>query len=234
MKIQLNKYIKIIINPIINPKKLNERIKNNNNIASILNNNLNQKYIKNNNREYQKKNNKRNEELYSYKRPTQIQYIYEPNKNRDKPVNNNIIINRVKNLNNKTYKIVKKNQGYNNYTNFLSPKKNIITNNSINKSNDKYSPYDTKKFINFKNNFSETKLFDNKRDIRSTYNKKNENKFISIDNGKKYNYYTSKKENYTKSKLVKENLKKGITTVIQHYLGIKERLDNYNLLQVPN
>ena len=33
-----------------------------------------------------------------------------------------------------------------------------------------------------------------------------------------------------KSKFDKEALKKGVTTVIQHYLGVMERLDNYSLV----
>ena len=223
-------------NSIITPKKLFEIKKNNynNNILSASNNNKSKKYEKNNNNVYQNKINKRKEELNSNKKPTPILYTYEPNKNKDKPVNNDIIINRVKNLNSKTYVIVKKNQGFNGFTNFFSPKKNVTTNPISNNSSYKFSPYDTKKFVNLKNNFSDTKMFDKKRDIRSTYSKKNENRFISVDNGKKYNYYTAKKENHTKNKFDKENLKKGITTVIQHYLGVKERLDNYNLVLIPN
>ena len=106
---------------------------------------------------------------------------------------------------------------------------------STNTSSYKLPHYDTKKCINLKKgNFSEKTMFDIKRDIRNTYSKKNENKFISVDNGRKYNHYTAKKENHIKNKFEKENLKKGITTVIQHYLGVKERLDNYNVVQIPS
>lgn len=224
-------------NSIINQKKIYEIKKNinNNNIKSLLNNNKNRKYEKNNNISHQNNINKRKEELNSNKKSTPILYTYEPNIKKDKPVNNNVIINRVKNLNTKTYVIVKKNQDSNSFTNFNTPKKNLNTNLSTNTSSYKLPHYDTKKCINLKKgNFSEKKMFDIKRDIRNTYSKKNENKFISVDNGNKYNYYTAKKQHNIKNKFEKENLKKGITTVIQHYLGVKERLDNYNVVQIPN
>ena len=58
--------------------------------------------------------------------------------------------------------------------------------------------------------------------------------YASVDNGRKYNNYTTRKEYVQKNKLNNENLKKGVTTVIQHYLGVKERLDNYNLVPILN
>ena len=117
--------------------------------------------------------------------------------------------------------------GYNSYTNVLSNRKKNLTNNATKSNNDK-------NLINLRSNFSETKLFDKKRDITNTYNKNNMKNYASVDNGKKYNNYTTKKEYNQKYKLNNENLKKGITTVIQHYLGVKERLDNYNLVPILN
>ena len=44
-----------------------------------------------------------------------------------------------------------------------------------------------------------------------------------------------KKMHNLKKKIDNEILRKGITTVIQHYLGVREKLDNYGLKKnLPN
>ena len=151
-------------------------------------------------------------------KPTPILYTYYPDKSKN-TLKNNIITNTLK----KKYDY----HGYNSYTNVLSTPKKNLTNNAIKSNSDR-------KLINLKSNFSETKLYDKKRDITNTYTKRNMKNYASVDNGRKYNNYTTRKEYVQKNKLNNENLKKGVTTVIQHYLGVKERLDNYNLVPILN
>ena len=151
-------------------------------------------------------------------KPSPIIYTYYPEKGKN--ISKNI-------LKTNTLKKQYDYHGYNSYTNVLSNRKKNLTNNIIKSNNDR-------KLIYLKSNFSETKLYDKKRDIKNTYTKKNMKNFTSVDNGRKYNNYTTKKEYNQKNNLNKENLKKGITTVIQHYLGVKERLDNYNLVPILN
>jgi hypothetical protein len=73
-------------------------------------------------------------------------------------------------------------------------------------------------------------LFDKNEGFRYTYTRNNDNKYTSVDNNRKNLTHKDQRDMYMKKKLENEKLKKGITTVIQHYLGVRERFDNYNLL----
>ena len=170
--------------------------------------------MKHNPAQYLKEISKNKEE-----KPAPIIYSYYPIKGKNNISKNTFITNYLKKNNDQN--------GYNSYTNVLASKKKNFTNNAR-------KNYDEKKYTPLKKNISETKLYDKKKDIRNTYTKKNVKNFGSVDSGRKYNNYTAKKENIRKPKLDNENLKKGITTVIQHYLGVKERLDNYNLVPILN
>ena len=192
-------------------------------ILKSSNTNVNNKYNK-------KSNNKIN--IYSpnqsnkigNKTPVPIIYSYEPYKEKNNNKNEKKLINKHKYpYNSFTSPQSKKNQGYSSYTNILSQKRAVI--NYQTKNNGRLTPYEERKDNINKNNFSELKLLDKNKDLRYTYSGKN--RYIPFDNRNKYMNYTEKRDNYMKSKLDKEILKKGITTVIQHYLGVRERLDNY-------
>ena len=194
-------------NPIYDTysEKINQK---NKKIFSTPINNIKNKYVQN----------KKVINEHSDAKPTPILYSYYPVKVKNTQKNN---------LNTNTFKKKNDYHGYNSYTNVLSSRKKNLANNGI--KNNANKNYD-----NLKNNFSETKLLDKKRDISNTYTKKNFKNYTAVDNGRKKNNYTTKKEHIQKTKFYDENLKKGITTVIQHYLGVKERLDNYNLVPILN
>ena len=108
------------------------------------------------------------------------------------------------------------------------PRTPIVNQNIKNK--EKLTPIATQKYINIRKNFSEAKLFDKNEGFRYTYTRNNDNKYTSVDNNRKNLTHKDQRDMYMKKKLENEKLKKGITTVIQHYLGVRERFDNYNLL----
>ena len=134
-------------------------------------------------------------------------------------IQKNIINNNNSKMKNKDYK------NYRAYTNVNSP-------NTIHRKNN--SKYSLK--INEKTKLNQTK-FKDKNYFKNTYTKSNHHKNPSFDNEYKYKYETrtSKKDAYLKKKIDNEILRKGITTVIQHYLGVREKLDNYGLKKnLPN
>ena len=151
----------------------------------------------------------------------------------------NIINNNNTKMKNKDYK------NYRAYTNVNSPNTIHRKNNSkyslksnekekLNSTKDSYMDY---KHTPLKSYLSETKIFKDKSYFKNTYTKSNHHKNPSFDNEYKYKYETrtSKKDAYLKKKIDNEILKKGITTVIQHYLGVREKLDNYGLKKnLPN
>ena len=215
---------------IFNKPKQNNKI---NNTQTQTNTGIRQKYQKNNNQTNKYKNIIQNH-INDNKKPLPVVYTFEPNQDKVKTKNDNTKDNQQKNIYNSfTTPGTKKNQVYNSYTNVISPKKPLTTNLSSNKQNQ--TPYDTKKYINLKKNFSETKFYDKNKEKSNTYTRKNiyNGKFAPDEDSKKYMTFTDKRYKHNNAELSNEKLKKGITTVIQHYLGVRERLDNYfNLM--PN
>ena len=212
---------KLEINPI---KKIYKN--ENNSIFKTYNKNVGQNYktkeiLKSSNTNVNNKPNQSNK--IGNKTPVPIIYSYEPHKEKNNNKNEKKLINKHKYPYNPfTSPQSKKNQGYSSYTNILSQKRPII---NQTKNNGRLTPYEERKDNINKNKFSELKLLDKNKDLRYTYSRKN--RYTPFDNRNKYMNYTEKRDNYMKSKLDKEILKKGITTVIQHYLGVRERLDNY-------
>ena len=158
-------------------------------------------------------------------------------------IQKNIINNNNSKMKNKDYK------NYRAYTNVNSPNTIHRKNNSkyslkinektkLNQTKESYILLSTKKYNTpLKSYLSETKIFKDKNYFKNTYTKSNHHKNPSFDNEYKYKYETrtSKKDAYLKKKIDNEILRKGITTVIQHYLGVREKLDNYGLKKnLPN
>ena len=141
----------------------------------------------------------------------------------------NIINNNNTKMKNKDYK------NYRAYTNVntIHRKNNskYSLNNEKTKLNQTKESYIDYKHTPLKSYLSETKIFKDKNYFKNTYTKSNHHKNPSFDNEYKYKYETrtSKKDAYLKKKIDNEILRKGITTVIQHYLGVREKLDNYRL-----
>ena len=174
-----------------------------------------------------------------------IIYHYEVCKEQLKP-NQTLIQNNAKEQNNKYYKnnfTREENnnyQGYHSFTNIFSPDINKLKTNSIyyQKNNDiklsQKSPYNTRKYISLNTYSSETKI-NVKKYHNNNYIRSNFNKYESVNYQNKYNTRTSKNERNLKKKIDNEILKKGVTTVIQHYLGVREKFDNYNIKRIlPN
>ena len=174
-------------------------------------------------------NNNNQIDKYKVKKQAPILYTYEPKQLKTKPIFNKGLINNSKNYNIFTSPRTRKYQTYNSYSSILSNNKTPIVN-QIKNNKEKQNTNINKSYINIKNNFSDAKLLNKNNEQRNTFTKRNGNKYASIDAKRKYINFTVKKDNYIKRKFSKGTLKKGVTTVIQHYLGVKERLDNYSLV----
>ena len=174
-------------------------------------------------------NNNNQIDKYKVKKQAPILYKYEPKQLKTKPIFNKGLINNSKNYNIFTSPRTRKYQTYNSYSSILSNNKTPIVN-QIKNNKEKQNTNINKSYINIKNNFSDAKLLNKNNEQRYTFTKRNGNKYASIDAKRKYINFTVKKDNYIKRKFSKGTLKKGVTTVIQHYLGVKERLDNYSLV----
>lgn len=176
-------------------------------------------------------NNKNQNDNYKDKKQTPILYTYEPKQLKTKPIYNKTkaLVNNSKNYNVFTSPRTRKYQTYNSYSSIRSNNKTPIAN-QIKIINEKRAPNVNKSYINIKNNFSDAKLLNKNNEQRFTFTKKNGNKYATIDSERRRINYTERRDNYMKSKFDKEALKKGVTTVIQHYLGVMERLDNYSLV----
>ena len=174
-------------------------------------------------------NNNNQIDKYKVKKQAPILYIYEPKQLKTKPIFNKGLINNSKNYNIFTSPRTRKYQTCNSYSSILSNNKTPIVN-QIKNNKEKQNTNINKSYINIKNNFSDAKLLNKNNEQRYTFTKRNGNKYASIDAKRKYINFTVKKDNYIKRKFSKGTLKKGVTTVIQHYLGVKERLDNYSLV----
>ena len=174
-------------------------------------------------------NNNNQIDKYKVKKQAPILYTYEPKQLKTKPIFNKGLINNSKNYNIFTSPRTRKYQTYNSYSSILSNNKTPIVN-QIKNNKEKQNTNINKSYINIKNNFSDAKLLNKNNEQRYTFTKRNGNKYASIDAKRKYINFTVKKDNYIKRKFSKGTLKKGVTTVIQHYLGVKERLDNYSLV----
>ena len=209
-----------------------QKIKQNNNIIITSNYSNNISIPKTNITKNMKKTFDKKNEIaqYNYPKPVPTLYTYDPNKNKNlsKNVNHNKIINKTKNITNNIYTKINNYGTYNNYTNSLSPIRPQINNNQS-KNKDIITPYSFKKYKNPNRNYSEKAIFNKDKSITNTFQIKNINKLYSPDERIKFNNYTARIKD---KKLEKEKLKKGITTVIQHYFGVRETFNNYNLL--PN
>ena len=210
-------------NPIFNTYN---NVKQNNNPTysqTIQNDHVSHKYHKN--LAYKKQNHNINQYKLNYhKRPVPTLKSYGINNF------NRVIQNTSQNrYNTYTSPISKKNQGFTGYTYINSNPKTPINNQDI-KNKETLTPYTTKKSINIRKNFSEAKLFDKNNAFRCICNKNLNDKYSSVDHDRKYISRTAKRDINVKKKLEKEKLKKGITTVVQHYLGVMEKFDYYNLL----
>ena len=189
------------------------------------------KYIRSLNRQNNMDDNEQVKKIEN-KNPTPKLYTYEPNKDKIKSKYDKIATNK----SNITYNTLttprfQKTQGNKSYSNVHSNLKSPINNQLKNK--EKQTPNENKIYYDIKNNYSESKLFDKKKSFYHTYSKNNNNKrYVSVDNENKYANFTEKRDKHMKKQIDNEKLKKGITTVIQHYLGVRERFDNYNMM--PN
>ena len=169
-------------------------------------------------------NNNNQIDKYKVKKQAPILYIYEPKQLKTKPIFNKGLINNSKNYNIFTSPRTRKYQTYNSYSSIRSNNKTPIVNQIKNKK-EKQNPNINKSYINIKNNFSDLKLLNKNNEQRFTFTKSKGNKYATIDSERKYINNTERRDNYTKRIFDKETLKKGVTTVIQHYLGVKERKD---------
>ena len=154
--------------------------------------------------------------------------------------NNNPIKNIKKNIDKNTTKILNKNyEGYFSQSNIYSPnqsRNNTESNTIINQSLNVSKPYNTKKFIPLSKNPSSKIKTDNYSSyFTNVYQNKDKNNNlikkepykIKID----FNNYTMRRENKIKNPektIDKETLKKGVTSVVQHYSGVREKLNNYD------
>ena len=176
-------------------------------------------------------NNNDQNNKYLIKKIDPVLYTYEPNHTKNNSINNKKQINDLKNLSLVTSPRTRKGEIYNSYTNIGSNNKTPIINKiKINKENQFSNTNSNKSFSNIKNNFTNIKLVNKNTESRNTLRKIKDNKYTSIDSERKYINYTDRENYRNKRKYDKETLKKGVTTVIQHYLGVKERLDNYSLV----
>jgi len=216
-------------NPIIeisSEKPKNDQFKN---IRNVYKNNINLKN-KFNKTEISKNNSKQNTEINSSK----LKYINKLNntynKNNNKNENNNISKN-----NNLKYAA----NNYNNNTITLSSKKAQNVFNS--KEKQFISPYNTKKYIPQKKLYSEKKAKEYNSYFLKTYQNKNnvfkpmiKNIQLNLDNNfDDYQYlnFTSRRAKLhidNNSSMDKKTLKKGITSVIQHFSGKIEEYLNYD------
>lgn len=97
------------------------------------------------------------------------------------------------------------------------------------------SPYNTKKYIKPKGIFPGKKNNNgNLSDLRNAIlnindNSLNSSRFNKIDSKNMiFKTYSSRKDNKMKRRFLdKDSLRKGVTTVIQHYCGISEELENF-------
>ena len=169
-------------------------------------------------------NNNNQIDKYKVKKQAPILYTYEPKQLKTKPIFNKGLINNSKNYNIFTSPRTRKYQTYNSYSSIRSNNKTPIVN-QIKNNKEKQNPNINKSYINIKNNFSDAKLLNKNNEQRFTFTKSKGNKYATIDSERKYINNTERRDNYTKRIFDKETLKKGVTTVIQHYLGVKERKD---------
>ena len=176
-------------------------------------------------------NNNDQNNKYLIKKIDPVLYTYEPKHTKTNSISNKDQINDSKNLSIVTSPRNRKGQIYNSFTNIRSNKKAPIINKiKINKENQFSNTNSNKSFSNIKNNFTNINLVNKNTESRNTFRKIKDNKYTSIDSERKYINYTDREDYRNKRKYDKETLKKGVTTVIQHYLGVKERLDNYSLV----
>lgn len=169
-------------------------------------------------------NNNNQIDKYKVKKQAPILYTYEPKQLKTKPIFNKGLINNSKNYNIFTSPRTRKYQTYNSYSSIRSNNKTPIVN-QIKNNKEKQNTNINKSYINIKNNFSDAKLLNKNNEQRFTFTKSKGNKYATIDSERKYINNTERRDNYTKRIFDKETLKKGVTTVIQHYLGVKERKD---------
>jgi len=171
-------------------------------------------------------NNNDQNNKYIIKKIDPVLYTYEPNHTKNNSISNKDQINDSKTLSIVTSPRNRKGQIFNSYTNIRSNNKTPIIN-KIKINNENKLSNTNKSFSNIKNNFSNIKLVNKNTGSRNTFRKIKDNKYTSIDSERKYINYTDREDYRNKRKYDKETLKKGVTTVIQHYSGVKERLDNY-------
>ena len=157
--------------------------------------------------------------------------------------NNNPIKNIKKNIDKNTTKILNKNdEGYFSQSNIYSPNQSVTMRNStesntiIKQPLNVSKPYNTKKYIPLsKIPSSKIKIDNYSSYFTNPYQNKDKNNNlikkepykIKID----FNNYTMRRENKIKNpekKIDKETLKKGVTSVVQHYSGVREKLNNYD------
>ena len=174
-------------------------------------------------------NNNDQNNKYIIKKIDPVLYTYEPNHTKNNSISDKDQINDSKTLSIVTSPRNRKGQIFNSYTNIRSNNKTPIIN-KIKINNENKLSNTNKSFSNIKNNFSNIKLVNKNTGSRNTFRKIKDNKYTSIDSERKYINYTDREDYRNKRKYDKETLKKGVTTVIQHYSGVKERLDNYSLV----
>lgn len=189
-----------------------------------------------------------NNEQKNYNNVSSREYIYK--RNDEKNIFEKKIDNKYKRLNNneknntQTSFYVKRNE-YANQKNISTPNKNFKTietnaNQSIQRQNIKLNSinqYNTKKYIPPKKTTSEKKPKTTISYLNNTYQRSNNDKLlhtVSREDYKKkpeYQNFTYNRNNKTfdrSNATDKPSLKKGITSVVQHYSGVKKQLDNYD------
>lgn len=157
-----------------------------------------------------------------------------------------IKVNLNANMNDKIRNIQKnlerKNVGNFSHKNILTPNQSVKNMNTISdkrvlsKTNTSIKPYNTKKYIPLSKNLSAKRIKENYTNYKKIYNYKNDSLLNSLKknhdkNKTNFNNKTFNREHRISSPAKpfdKKSLKKGITTVFQHYSWITEEFNNYN------
>jgi hypothetical protein len=154
----------------------------------------------------------------------------------------NLNVNMNNKIRNAQNNLERKNVGNLSHKNILTPNKsaknmNIISDKGVlQKTNTSLKPYNTKKYVPLSKNLSAKKIKENYTNYKKIYHNKNDLLLNSLKKNRDINKTNFNNNTFSREHRIsspakpfdRNSLKKGITTVFQHYSWITEEFNNYN------
>ena len=153
----------------------------------------------------------------------------------------NLNVNMNDKIRNVQKNLERKNVGNLNHKNNLTPNQSAKSMNTISdkgvllKNNTSMKPYNTKKYVPLSKNLSAKKIKENYTNYKKIYNDRNDSFLGSLKKNRERNTTNFVNKTFNREHRIsspakpfdKKSLKKGITTVFQHYSWITEEFNNY-------